>query len=817
MRTNPAQPSEIFIHCGAKPTQHHHQHYLFGNHNLQNTQNTGTFRTAREVRDLQAHAAIMAPSFDHLPDPKDDEYDEEDIDFTDLRERFEVQLEEGLDTFVVVDGLPEVTEETKPKLIKFLLRKLNGVGKTREDSIHMPIGEDGKSHKQAFPSTLNKFCMANLCRFAFVEYTTPAEAVAACKALDGVPLDKKHTLRVNKMTDIVRYGEEGRINEEYTPPHIEEFTEKEHLRSYIADPSGRGRDQFVMFKDDRVQVFWNNEKDPPESIVDRQHWTESFVQWTPLGTFLVSMHPQGVQLWGGPQWTRQKRFAHPFVNLVDFSPGEKYLTTWSNRPISIPEEGHPQLSIDDDGKNYVIWDIETGKPLRSFPNIDTPSTSNDEQGQPIKPKLVWPAFKWSSDDKYVARLTQGASISVYELPRMGLVDKTSIKIEGVMDFEWAPATPRREGVKTYEQLICYWTPEIGSNPAKVGLMSIPSKEVVRTMNLFHVTDAKLHWQSDASYLCVKVDRHSKSKKSLATSLEIFRVREKGVPVEVVDSIKETVVNFAWEPKGDRFVIITTAEPVAGVAVPPKTTVSFYCPEKVKGGATVGNFKLIRSYDKKTSNSIFWSPKGRFVIVATVSSQQSFDMEFYDMDFEGENPESDKNLTANLQLMNTADHYGVTDIDWDPTGRFVATSASVWKHTMENGYHLYDFKGEQLREEPVEKFKQWIWRPRPPTLLTKEEQKQIRKNLREYSRIFDQEDADRGASADLAVVEHRRRLFEEWTSWRANVEEDVNYEREALGLPLDPLEGLLAPTDSEDNQVIEEIVEEIVEETEEIMP
>ena len=78
--------------------------------------------------------------------------------------------------------------------------------------------------------------------------------------------------------------------------------------------------------------------------------------------------------------------------------------------------------------------------------------------------------------------------------------------------------------------------------------------------------------------------------------------------------------------------------------------------------------------------------------------------------------------------------------------------------MENGYHLYDFKGEQLREEPVEKFKQWVWRPRPPTLLSKEEQKQIRKNLREYSKVFDQEDADRGASADLAVVEHRRRLL-----------------------------------------------------------
>ena len=90
----------------------------------------------------------MAPSFDHLPDPEDDEYDEEELDFSDLRERFEVQLEQGLDTFVVIDGLPEVTEETKPKLIKFLMRKLNAVGKTKED-IFMPIGEDGKSHRYA--------------------------------------------------------------------------------------------------------------------------------------------------------------------------------------------------------------------------------------------------------------------------------------------------------------------------------------------------------------------------------------------------------------------------------------------------------------------------------------------------------------------------------------------------------------------------------------------------------------------------------------------------------------------------------------------
>ncbi|OIW22585.1 eukaryotic translation initiation factor 3 [Coniochaeta ligniaria NRRL 30616] len=745
----------------------------------------------------------MAPSFDHLVEENldDEEFDEDEVDISDLKQKYEVQLESGLDTFVVVDGLPTVDEAQKPKLVKFLLKKMNTVGRTREEQIYMPMGEDGKSMN-----------------FAFVEYSTKTEAAAAVRQLDMVPLDKRHTLRVNKFTDIEHYGREGKISENYTPPEIEPFHDQEHLRWFMADPSGRGRDQFVMYRGDSVGVFWNNDKDQPELIVDRPGWTETFVQWSPLGTYLTSVHAQGVQLWGGPSWTRQRRFAHPFVNMVAFSPNENYLVTWSNRPISIPDEGHPSLSLDDDGKNYVIWDVKTSKPLRSFAQLDVPAGPGEDLAARKPAKLPWPAFKWSSDDKYVARLTQGSAISVYELPRMNLLDKTTIKVEGVMDFEWAPATVQREGFKGHEQLLCYWTPEIGSNPAKVSLMSIPTKQVVRTLNLFSVSDAKLHWQSDGAYLCVKVDRHSKSKKSQATTLEIFRVKEKGVPVEVVDTIKDTVINFAWEPKGDRFVIITTTEPVGATAVPPKTSVSFFCPEKAKGNA-VGNFKHLRTLDKKNSNAIYWSPKGRFVVVATVANTQSSDLDFFDLDFEGEKPESDKDLTANLQLMNTADHYGVTDVEWDPSGRFVATWASAWKHAMENGYHLYDFKGEQLREEPIEKFKQWQWRPRPATLLTKEEQKTIRKNLREYSRVFDQEDAERISSADVAVVEHRRRLLEEWYAWRAQVEEEIAEEREALGLPdvaqllKEKTEGLAG---NGEEQIIEEIVEEVLEETEEIV-
>lgn len=56
-----------------------------------------------------------------------------------------MRLEEGLDAFVLIDGLPVVPEDSKSRLVKFLLKKLNTVGKTSEDAIFMPIGESGMS------------------------------------------------------------------------------------------------------------------------------------------------------------------------------------------------------------------------------------------------------------------------------------------------------------------------------------------------------------------------------------------------------------------------------------------------------------------------------------------------------------------------------------------------------------------------------------------------------------------------------------------------------------------------------------------------
>lgn len=138
--------------------------------------------------------------------------------------------------------------------------------------------------------------------------------------------------------------------------------------------------------------------------------------------------------------------------------------------------------------------------------------------------------------------------------------------------------------------------------------------------------------------------------------------------------------------------------------------------------------------------------------------------------------------------------------------------------MENGYHIYSLSGELLREEHIEKFKQFLWRPRPPTLLSREEQKSIRKNLRDYSKDFEEQDRIEEDKEKGAIVEERRRMLSEWRAWREQVEEDLRSEKAELGLKEDgEEEGGKEEMDGKgEKKVVEEIVEEVLDEVEEVV-
>ena len=73
---------------------------------------------------------------------------------------------------------------------------------------------------------------------------------------------------------------------------------QENLWHWMMDP--RGRDQFVIRYQDATEICWNDaQRTQAEEVYKRSFWTESFVGWSPHGSYLATMHRQGIALWGG--------------------------------------------------------------------------------------------------------------------------------------------------------------------------------------------------------------------------------------------------------------------------------------------------------------------------------------------------------------------------------------------------------------------------------------------------------------------------------------------------------------------------------------
>jgi translation initiation factor 3 subunit B len=69
---------------------------------------------------------------------------------------------------------------------------------------------------------------------------------------------------VNKFTDVEKYAE---IPETYVEPEIESYVKSGHLRSWLKDP--QARDQFFVYRDAEVSVYFNRKKEAPEQVMSR--------------------------------------------------------------------------------------------------------------------------------------------------------------------------------------------------------------------------------------------------------------------------------------------------------------------------------------------------------------------------------------------------------------------------------------------------------------------------------------------------------------------------------------------------------------------
>jgi len=652
-------------------------------------------------------------------------------------------LDECMSNIVVVDGLPIVPEAKKQKLLKFIYGHLTKAGKLMGNSplgwkgISMPLDEKtGKSYG-----------------FAFVEYLDEANARAAVTKLNNLAITKKQVLRANLWDDFERYEQ---LKEEYEPPQPKPFQERGNIKSWLLEK--RATDQYVVRYEDNTDVYWNEANKKPTLVRSQRHWAETYVAWSPLGSYLVTFHKQGLILWGGPEWKKIMRFSHQGVKMIQFSPQEKYLLTYS-----------PHFHTKDSAQNprtFMLFNVLTGQCIRAFPGKGVP------QG-------VWPVFQFSGDDQFLSRRTsKGVGVHKTSDGAMLLDPATnkprSIEIDRLDQFKFCPSAKHT----------CFaaYIPEQDPVPARVAIIEVPSRRELHSRQVFQVSQCSMQWNPSGDYLGVKFVRQTRTKKFSSTVLEVFNMKTKRKGTLAVDSmeLKDHVFAFAWEPHGTRFAIIHAPNPITN-----RPNVSFYKITPRKG------IQLLKTIEKRQVNHIFWSPKGRFIVLAGLGKLNGH-MEFFDAD--------------NMETMGEADHFSTTDVAWSPCGRFVTTVVSAWHHSMETGYKVWTFNGRLVHELIKTRFFQLVWRPRPPTLLSAKKVKDIEQNLDRYKEKYEQEDKERKRRIQLEIQTKRDQAMQAWRK----IEQEKAKEYAANAEKRKKIWGFDIDQQEKDNWVeIEKIVEEVI--------
>uniref|UniRef100_A0A8C1KIW1 Eukaryotic translation initiation factor 3, subunit Bb n=1 Tax=Cyprinus carpio TaxID=7962 RepID=A0A8C1KIW1_CYPCA len=134
-------------------------------------------------------------------------------------------------------------------------------------------------------------------------------------------------------------------------------------------------------------------------------------------------------------------------------------------------------------------------------------------------------------------------------------------------------------------------------------------------------------------------------------------------------------------------------------------------------------------------------------------------------------------TLDCTIMYIVEHYMASGVEWDPTGRYVVTSVSWWSHKVDNAYWPWMFQGRLLQKNIKDRFCQLLWRPCPPTLLSQEQIKAIKKDLKKYSEIFEQKDRLSQSKASKELVDKRLLMMEEYRRYKDSAIQLYNQQRE----------------------------------------
>mmetsp|Transcript_113620 Transcript_113620/g.332005 ORF Transcript_113620/g.332005 Transcript_113620/m.332005 type:complete len:701 (-) Transcript_113620:153-2255(-) len=660
-----------------------------------------------------------------------------------------LKVNEAFPNTVFICNLPKVPK-AKYDLLMRVLGKL--IDKYGENDKIMPMNEAGE---------MSEGCV-------IVTFKDVEKAISAVKTLDGMALDKSHTFKVVKLDDFDMITSRS---EDFEAKRTLSSFSRGDFRQWLSDE--KCREQILLRYQTDTEIYWHDTLNGAPVLcyggerekTNKKIWCDWRVQWSPHGSYLATFHQQGIALWGGPDFRKKVRFAHESVKYIQFSPTEDHILTWNG--------AH---SAEGDENAVRIFRVLTGECKKK---CRTPSVA------PLGGEF--PHFLWSQDGKFFAECNDSAILvrdtETFDLIKDEEGKKVRLKYDALHTFQWSPK----------DNVIAVWTLEKNNNPARLVLVEIPSRKELASRSRTQV-EASMHWQSEGDYLCLLVTKLTKQKKKSSTNLEIFRIRERNIPVDIVE-VRDTVRGFYWETKGNRFAVLTTDD--AG-----------HHPKLLIYMLGAAKCEQICSFDLPSNsfNELFWAPDGQYFVCCAIGQG--------DLLFGG--------LTADnkLEILFKDEHFMLTDVQWDPSSRYVITAVTQpmqnemggFKYSMEAGYSIWTFQGRKLYQQQKEKLWQISWRPHPPSLLPGEKQKDIRKNIKQFSKKYDAMDDQAKESARKAFQQDRQEKMDAFKKVLERLE-DAKKESEQESSWAEAMNSFM---ESQNWEVDEKIVEEELSKEEELI-
>lgn len=672
---------------------------------------------------------------------------------------------------LVCMGLPKVNREKYSALIKkVIVKHFRQQGVSWDDDIrdfYMPInGYEGEINEDDLPpSSKEKGKGWKTLGMFFVEFNNEEMARKVKLSLDGEPIAKKSTWQILFWSD---WLESEKIEEEFVQPSFDDFKSTDSTRAWLED--FEARDQFMIrwkeAESHKCSVYWgDHRRGGAEFVTDfastlkkenKDVLTSAEAEWSSKGSYIITKHNPGmrtlVQNRTG-EWIEHRRFIHDEVDFWDFSPCEKFLTTWSSENKSAIQ----------------FWDVETGQEGRPFD-----SYCSDSMG------VEWPFFKWSYDDQYFAWI-QSSKLKSKDNKDITMRDADKITIYTSKDYKRVKGGSfEAKDIKVIEfcptqHLLAYVTfppDQMNENPTSINILTVPGKELKISYPQVSVHRVNLFWHNSGDYLCACVLKRKKRKKkkreqcqeSDSASLLVFHCRERNFPRIIVDLGKDKVAAVAWEPNDSKLCVLqdkTLGEFVI-------TIFEFGYDKNFPVQFRIFNNPSIPNPTFHAVDDVFWSPMGRYMCLSHTNGKRTF---------------FDTNTLKRPRGKNREKvHDSAEEPFWSPCGRFlVSTVCSPLRDddgeamSTDNAVVMYNFQGDEIARMEFKGAKggaakclfSFAWRPRPKSLVTEEMKQDIQKRLKkQYWEEFSE--ADKKITLERSSKK-KKEMFDREQDWKTRID------------------------------------------------